>query len=115
MSYFVAYSIEGRDRPADGDPVGSGRGWADFGSWVESLDAADFPEAAAVGERTRAFRRGQRKEQADRERREQQERELLRRAEDEQRSRNELERQVEALRRQRLEARQQGADAHAPG
>ena len=33
-----------------GDQVASNRGWGDFGTWVESLDAGAFPKLSALRE-----------------------------------------------------------------
>src|SRR5262249_48853264 len=49
MGYFVAYVIEGQERPQDGDSVASGTGWLDWADWASGL-ADRYPEAAHLAE-----------------------------------------------------------------
>src|SRR5262245_21089917 len=49
MGYFVAYVIEGQERPEDGDAVASGTGWLDWADWASGL-AKRYPQAAHLAE-----------------------------------------------------------------
>ena len=49
MGYFVAFAVEGRDEPVDGDEIASNSGYASFQEWAANLPA-DYPELGHLGE-----------------------------------------------------------------